>query len=77
MMNLKLKISKPEYNLDSFLVEEVGRTGSPSVGRGRTMIQAIGDYFHVNQTDLGIVFEVDPSAQPAEMRRRSRELSRR
>lgn len=76
-MNLKLKISKPLSNLDSFLVEDLSQPGCPPVGRGRTMIQAIGDFFHRNQLTLGITFDVDPSALPAEMRRRERELQTR
>jgi len=76
-MNLKLHITKPQSNLDSFEVDDLSRPGSPAVGRGRTMIIAIGDYFHRNQTELGISFEVDPSALPAEMRRRQRELAKR
>lgn len=51
--------------------------GSPTVGRGRTMLEAIGSYFHNHQTELGIEFEVDSTALAAEMRRRSRELNKR
>ena len=60
-----------------FVVDEKGAPGTPSVGRGRTMMEAIGNYFHTNQTKLEIAFEVEPQAQPAEKRRRQRELSRR
>jgi hypothetical protein len=71
---MKLKISKDGAQ---FVVDDPTVPGSPVVGRGRTMKEAIGDYFHGNQTKLGLSFDVDETAHPAEMRRRSRELSRR
>ena len=71
---MKLRITK-DGNL--FEVDDQSQPGSPTVGRGRTMKEAIGDYFHGNQIELKIEFEVDESARPAEMRRRRRELSRR
>jgi hypothetical protein len=71
---MKLTISKED---DLFVVDDRSRPGSPAVGRGRTMKEAIGDYFHANQTDLKIEFEVHGTARPAEMRRRRRELGRR
>jgi len=60
-----------------FVVDNTSRSGSPAVGRGRTIKEAIGDYFHANQLQLGIAFDVDISARGAEQRRRSRELSKR
>jgi hypothetical protein len=60
-----------------FIVDDRSRPGTPRVGWGRTMKEAIGDYFHGNQAELGIKFEVHGTAQPAEQRRRRRELSRR
>jgi len=60
-----------------FEVDDLSRPGTPAIGHGRTMKEAIGDYFHANQAYLGIDFDVDESARPAEMRRRSRELNRR
>jgi len=41
------------------------------------MREAIGDFFHANQKDLGIEFDVDASAWPSELRRRRYELSKR
>jgi hypothetical protein len=41
------------------------------------MKEAIGDYFHANQLELGIKFDVEESARSAEKRRRSRELNKR
>jgi hypothetical protein len=71
---MKLTIAKQGK---SFVVDDLSRPGSPPVGRGRTMREAVGDYFHQNQTELNIEFEVDPSAQDAENRRRTYELSKR
>lgn len=71
---MRLKLSKEH---GQFVVDAPFGSGSPAVGRGRTIREAIGDFFHVNQTELDISFIVDESARPAEMRRRSRELSKR
>lgn len=71
---MTLTISK-EYG--KFVVDDPSLPGTPTVGRGRTMKEAIGDFFHGNQDRLGIIFEVASSARPAEMRRRSRELGKR
>jgi len=71
---MKLTISKED---GLFMVDDRTRPGSPPMGRGRTMKEAIGDFFHANQTELKIEFEVHGTARPAEMRRRSRELRRR
>lgn len=73
-MNLNLTIAKEG---DMFVVDNPSVAGSPYVGRGRTMLEAIGRYFHNNQTELGINFTVDETAQPAEDRRRARELAKR
>jgi hypothetical protein len=71
---MKLRISKEE---DHFLVDDPTIPGSPPVGRGRTMLEAIGSWFHRNQDKMNLSFDVDESAQPAEMARRQRELARR
>jgi hypothetical protein len=71
---MTLKISKAN---GQFMVDDTSRPGSPAVGRGRTMKEAIGDYFHANQAEFGIAFDVDASAQNAELRRRNRETGRR
>ena len=60
-----------------FIVDDLSRAGSPAMGRGRTMKEAIGDYFHANQTELGIGFVVEGSAIAAESLRRLRELGKR
>lgn len=71
---MKLRISKEE---DHFLVVDPTIPGSPPVGRGRTMIEAIGYWFHRNQDRIGLEFEVTESAMPTELRRRRRELAKR
>jgi len=71
---MKLTISKVGRQ---YVVDDKSRPGSPAVGRGRTMSEAIGNYIHANQKAFGIEFEVDESAICAEMRRRHRELSKR
>jgi len=69
-----LKISKES---GQFVVDDYRQPGTPAVGRGRTMMDAIGSYFHANQIRLGIIFAVDESARGAETRRRNRELKKR
>jgi hypothetical protein len=71
---MTLRISKTG---SQFMVDDTSRSGSPIVGYGRTMKEAIGDYFHSNQSQLHIVFEVDETVRATEMRRRSRELRKR
>lgn len=71
---MKLTISK---NGNVFTVDNNAWTGTPPVGRGRTLMEAIGSFVHNNQRELGFEFEVEPSAEPAEMRRRKRELAKR
>lgn len=75
MKRMKLTISKRDNG--EFEVEDLSIPGSPPVGYGKHMMEAIGRYFHANQTKLGIEFDVDKSAVPAEMRRRRRELAKR
>lgn len=71
---LTLRISKQGKE---FVVDDPKLTGSPPCGYGRTMVSAVGAFFHVNQSRLGIKFEVDDSALKTEMRRRKRELAKR
>lgn len=71
---MRLRISKDD---GKFMVNDESLPGSPYVGRGRTMMEAIGRFFHAHQTRLKIEFEVDDSAQSTEMRRRRRELKNR
>lgn len=74
MFNRKLTISKDG---EVFLVEDKTIPGSPPVGRGETMMEAIGSWFHRNQNDIGLEFEVDDSAWADEQARRRHEISSR
>jgi predicted ATP-grasp superfamily ATP-dependent carboligase len=69
-----LTITKQDKN---FIVDDTSRPGTPYIGRGRTMIEAIGDYFVQNQHLLDLRFELDPQVQSTEKRRRARELAKR
>jgi hypothetical protein len=71
---MKIRISKTG---DTFEVDPFELPGSPYVGRGRTMDAAMGDFMRLYQDRLDLKIEVHESAQPAEMRRRQRELSKR
>lgn len=62
---------------DHFLVEDRNAPGSPPVGRGRTQMEAMGRWLHNNQTEFGIAFEVDDSAQHAVTEWRKREVGKR
>jgi hypothetical protein len=71
---MKLTIIKHD---DSFEVDDKSAPGMPPVGRGRTMLEAIGSWLHNNQERMGIEFELEGSVVQTEERRRQRELSKR
>ena len=61
-----------------FIVDPVNMPGSPSIGRGTTLLEAYGSFFIEHQKALGIeVIDVEPSAQAAEVQRRKDALSSR
>lgn len=62
---------------DHFLVDNPLECGTPPVGRGRTIKEAIGDWLHTNQSRLGLSFDVVGAARETEERRRHRELRKR
>lgn len=64
---MKIAISKEG---DDFVVDPIDIPGSPRVGRGKTMMEALGAFFHAHQKTFDVTFEVDPSAQQAEDTRR-------
>lgn len=72
---IKLKII--QHGPDSFEVQPVPAVGACIVGRGTSIIEAIGSYFHHAQEELGIEFVLDKSAVEAEMARREDELAKR
>ena len=59
-----------------FMVEvvEAKQPGSPPCGRGESINEALGEWLILNQQKLGLVIEVDPSAQPYEDARRQAAL---
>ena len=68
-----LKITKDS---SGFTVDRPASPGSPPVGRGRTMYEAIGAWMIANQTQFGVSFDVT-EVQATENRRRARELGKR
>lgn len=68
-LDLTLTIAREEHP-SGFVVYEAPLIGSPTVGRGSTMIEAIGSWFHRYQSEIGLSFEVHPSARFDEMTRR-------
>lgn len=64
---MRLTISKIG---DQICVDDRSRPGSPPVGYGRNIYEAVGAFFHANQDRLDIEFEVDESAAEEERQRR-------
>jgi hypothetical protein len=60
-----------------FVVDEPRRPGSPLVGRGATISEALANWFRSNHEDLGFEIEVKPDAQTAEDLRRKKLLRER
>ena len=59
-----------------FVVDDLSSSGLPYVGRGRTVMEALGNFLHNNQRHLGITeITLDESSQKTELARRKRELS--
>ncbi len=71
---IKLYINKYD---GAFIVDAPARPGSPSVGRGRTMMEALGSWLHNNQDFVGVVIDISDSVTATEVRRRQRELAKR
>lgn len=60
---------------NQFEADPVDLPGSPPVGRGATIIEALGNFLISYQHDLGLEIEVDETAKAAEQQRRSESLS--
>ncbi len=71
-----MKIEIRKYG-NGFAVDPISEPGSPRMGVGRTMDQALADFLRAYQNKLGLHIEVAESAQPAELARRKRELAKR
>jgi hypothetical protein len=60
-----------------FCADPIDRPGSPQCGWGSTMDAALGDFLRAYQDQLGVVIEIDETAQKAETERRRKALSSR
>lgn len=65
---MKLSIEKDGKD---FVVDNKDVSGSPKVGRGRTLMSAIGSWLHNNQDKMGIEFVLSPEVQKNETKRQS------
>lgn len=63
---MKVRISKRGTR---FEVDPVGMPGSPPVGKGDSVAEALAEFVIFYQTRLGIEIEVDPSVSDAEQQR--------
>lgn len=64
---MKIKISK---TVDGFVADPISEPGSPPVGRGSTIAEALGDFLIHYQTQLGLIIDIDSTAHNAENDRR-------
>lgn len=74
MNNMRIGI-KREYG--EVVAEPVDLPGSPPVGRGANIKEALGDFLIHYQEQLGIKIEIDATAEQAERDRRVVELNKR
>lgn len=58
-------------------VDDPSLPGSPPVGRGESIYEALGQWLHFHRERLGIEIEVDASATEFEDARRQAELLKR
>lgn len=65
------------YSGRAFSAEEMRHPGMPPVGRGETIDAALGDWLRLYACEVGVILRIDESAEPFEMTRRLRELSKR
>jgi hypothetical protein len=71
---MRVQVSKQG---DTFVVDPVDLSGSPKIGRGTTLVEALGNFLIAYQKELGLEFEIDPTAQAAEDQRRMDALNQR
>lgn len=71
---MKVKISKRGNRFEAAPVEI---PGSPPVGKGDSITEALGDFLRHYHAELGVDIEVDASAQDAEQERRAAALAQR
>lgn len=65
------------YKDGLFSFDERKLAGTPPVGYGRTMEEAMANWLRYWACEFGIVMRLDESAEPFEMIRRHKELSKR
>lgn len=68
---MKIRISKREGRIEA---DPVDLPGSPAVGRGKTIPEALGNFVIAHQRRLGLIIETDESAKADEEARRRQEL---
>lgn len=73
-MKMKVKIRKRG---DCFEADPVELPGSPPVGRGGSIAEALGDFMIHYQKDFGLEIDVDTSAEQSELKRRETEINKR
>jgi hypothetical protein len=71
---MKIKVSKTQ---EGFLIDPVSEPGSPAVGRGETLKEALGDFLIHHQSKLGLTIDLDSSALGAEQARRAAAIAQR
>lgn len=71
---MKIKISMTP---DGFVADPTSEPGSPPVGRGATMAEALGEFLILYQAKLGVTVEIDRSALEAEKSRQDAALAQR
>lgn len=59
------------------MADPVNLPGSPPVGKGGSIAEALGDFMIHYQEELGIQIEVDATAQQAELERRKTAINQR
>lgn len=69
---MKVKVSKRG---NRFEADPVELPGSPPVGKGDSIMEALGDFLHQYRAELGVEIELDGSARDAEQERRDAALA--
>lgn len=62
---------------EEFVANPIDLPGSPPVGKGANIQEALGNFMIHYQEQLGIKIQIDETAEQAEIDRRSIELSNR
>lgn len=65
---MKVNVSE-QYG--EFIADPVDKSGMPTVGRGKTLLEALGAFLITYQSQLGVVVEIEETAAQAEIKRRA------